>query len=313
MQIVPHRQNPLLPRDYPDPGVLRVQEDLYVCAATSQDAPDHFPLLTSKNLDDWEQRGSIFPAGQGHEWARSDFWAPEVHAVDGRYVAYYTARDESGRLCLGAATAPDPLGPYTDLGRPLLRDPEMGLIDATFFRDQDGSQYLIWKEDGNDVGKPTPIKIRRLTPDGLDFEGPDRELIRNDLDWEGALVEAPWMVKRGDQYYLFYSANAFYDERYCVGVARATSPDGPFEKLPRPILHSNEVWAGPGHGSLVTGPDGDDCFVYHSWLRGSEQDGRMLMRDPVHWSEGWPSINDGTPSGGEDLRETARAYRERRC
>lgn len=288
-------RNPVLPEDRPDPGVVRTR-DGYVCTTTSGDARDSFPLFTSSDLESWTPQGSIFPEGTQPEWTDGDFWAPEIHRVGKSYVAYYTARDHTGRLCIGAARAQDPLGPYTDLGRPLVREDEVGVIDANYFRDDDGRHYLLWKEDGNDNGRPTPINIRELTRDGMGLRGETTELITNDLPWEGNLVEAPWMVKRDGQYYLFYSANAFYDERYCVGVARSDSPTGEFEKLPEPILHSDEEWAGPGHGSLVVDPEGNDAFVYHAWERGNEENGRVLMRDEVHWRDGWPIIHDGTPS-----------------
>jgi beta-xylosidase len=31
--------------------------------------------------------------------------------------------------------------------------------DPTFFRDDDGKQYLVFKEDSNSIGKPTHIYI----------------------------------------------------------------------------------------------------------------------------------------------------------
>ncbi len=274
----------------------------YICATTSGDAPDSFPLMVSDDLEHWQQDGFIFPEGQRPDWAVRDFWAPEVHKVGDAYVAYYTARDRTGHLCIGAARAEDPLGPYTDLGRPLVREEEVGVIDANFFKDDNGRQYLIWKEDGNDNGRPTPLVIRELRPDGMGFVGEGTDLITNDLPWEGNLVEAPWMIKRDGQYYLFYSANAYYDDRYCVGVARSDSLAGPFEKSPLPILHSDEEWAGPGHGSVVVDPEGRDVFIYHSWERGEEEKGRVLMKDDVHWRNGWPQIHDGTPSENSDDR-----------
>ncbi len=300
--------NPVVARDLPDPGVLR-QNETYVLTATSCDCPDRYPLYSSTDLLEWKPEGSVFPPGQP-KWARSDFWAPEIHRVGERYVAYYTARDHSGKLCVGAATAQAPLGPFTDIGAPLVRNEQVGIIDAHYFKDEDGRHYLITKEDGNDVGRPTPISIRELAPDGLGFMGKATELITNDLPWEGNLVEAPWMVKRNGTYYLFYSANAFYDHRYATGVARASSLTGPFQKHPEPILHSDEFWDGPGHGSVVTGPDSKDYFVYHSLARGVPGP-RMLLVDQIHWqANGWPIVHDGTPSGRPSAEEIDRSARD---
>ena len=48
---------------------------------------------------------------------------------------------------------------------------------------------LLYKNDGNAVGRTCWLHIRRLQSDGLHFKGPEKLLIRNDLPWEGAVIE----------------------------------------------------------------------------------------------------------------------------
>jgi arabinan endo-1,5-alpha-L-arabinosidase len=99
------------------------------------------------------------------------------------------------------------LGPFTPLAQPLIHDPNMGLIDASeIFA---GTPYALWKEDGSAVGKPTPIHAQQMTADGLSLSGSPWTLITNDLLWEGAVVEAPFMVQENGTYYLFYSGNSY--------------------------------------------------------------------------------------------------------
>jgi beta-xylosidase len=118
-------------------------------------------------------------------------------------------------LCIGVATSKVITGPYLDSGKPLVRNATVGYIDATaYFNDKELAWYLIWKEDGNGHVPqiPTPIWAARLSDDGLRVDaGQKTELIRNTLPWEGALVEGPWVIRRGAYYYLFYSANAYYN------------------------------------------------------------------------------------------------------
>ncbi len=47
-------------------------------------------------------------------WAVSDFWAPELHVINGVVRVYFVARDTTGLLCVGVATSTSssPLGPY---------------------------------------------------------------------------------------------------------------------------------------------------------------------------------------------------------
>ena len=48
---------------------------------------------------------------------------------------------------------------------------------------------LLYKNDGNAVGRTCWLHIRGLQTDGLHFKGPEKLLIRNDLPWEGAVIE----------------------------------------------------------------------------------------------------------------------------
>jgi hypothetical protein len=49
----------------------------------------------------------------------------------------------------------------------------MGNIDASFFRDTDGKDYVIWKRDGNGASPPvpTPVFVQEAIKDGLVLVG----------------------------------------------------------------------------------------------------------------------------------------------
>ena len=291
-------QNPSIPQGCADPGVLRDGAE-YVVACTSGSASNAFPMHTSTDLVNWKPAGDIFPSAQKPSWASGDFWAPEIHHVGAHYVAYFTARHKDGRLSIGAATAPSALGPFTDLGQPLVHDATMGMIDPTEF-DGGGTPYLVWKEDGNAVGQATPIHGQALSADGASLVGARTTLITNDQGWEGGVVEGPWVVARGGSYYLFYSGNAYSNGTYGVGVARASSPLGPYQKAGAPILTTDGAWVGPGHCSVIDTPVGDTYMVYHGWQPGHVNgpgDQRLLLVDAVVWSGGWPGVPEAPSIG----------------
>lgn len=148
--------SPRVLHGYGDPAVIRLAgEDgtWYWLVATSNDAPDSFPVARSRDLREWELTGFVFPAGHKPAWASdgagmSDYWAPEMHAVGGEYRVYFAAREQDGLdLAIGVATAPRPDGPFTTPDQPLLRG---GVIDAHVLVDDDGS-WLFWKEDTNGI------------------------------------------------------------------------------------------------------------------------------------------------------------------
>jgi arabinan endo-1,5-alpha-L-arabinosidase len=130
------------------------------------------------------------------------------------------------------------------------------------------------------------------------------------------LVEAAWVIRRDDYYYIFYSGDNCCgpDAEYGVMVARSKSPIGPFETLEeaRGVPHSLmlfkcERWLAPGHNSIVTDKAGQDWIVYHAIdvnrPRQRQEDEinsrRILLIDRIRWKDGWPYV--GTPSEGPQV------------
>jgi len=294
--------NPLVNTNCPDPGVIQDDGFFYV-ATTSEEEPYSFPIRVSKDLVTWTLVGYIFPPSRRPVWAVEDFWAPEIHKIGSTYVAYFAARDTTGMLCVGAASATKVTGPFTDIGHPLVRNSSVGMIDPTMHYDElTGTNWLIWKEDGNGATPPekhTPIWAQRLNRTGLALIGNRSMLIDNTLSWEGPLVEAPWLIYTRDNYYLFYSANAYYNGLYAVGVARSKNLLGPYVKRPYPAVHSSKEWVGPGHCSVIPVDKGAWVMVYHSWKEGhvGGNNNRVLMMDAIVWDEdGWPTLPYQQPS-----------------
>jgi xylan 1,4-beta-xylosidase len=301
--------NPAVPGDFPDPSVIRVGQDYWAAATSSEWAPE-FPLLHSRDLINWDVMGSVFR--NRPEWSVGSYWAPEISQYRGRFFIYYAARKKGGPLCVAVATAARPQGPYTDHG-PLICH-EVGSIDPFPVNDEKGQRYLLWKEDGNSVSKPTPIWAQRLSADGMRLVGERRELFRNDQAWEkhdelpyGNLVEGPAVVRRGGWFYIFYSGNfcCARECNYMIGVARSKKLLGPWEKKPdNPILRGNETWKCPGHGTVVEDARGRDFLLYHAYKADDfVYVGRQAMLDEIEWgTDGWPSINGGRgPSARANL------------
>lgn len=284
--------NPVLPGDYPDPSVIRVGADYWATATTSEWAP-LFPLLHSRDLVHWEHVDNVFP--RRPDWAVGNFWAPEISEYRGVYYIYFVGRKRNGPLSISVATASKPSGPWTDHG-PLIGQ-EAGSIDPVTVSDDSGDRYLIWKEDGNSRKRPTPLWIQKLSADGTKLAGEMKEIMRNDIAWEGNLIEGPFVHRRGNWWYLFYSGAGCCGRgcNYALGVARSKNLLGPWEKNPgNPILDANQVWKCPGHGSIVTDSKGRDYLLYHSYnTTNFIYVGREGLLDQITWDGAWPAINAG--------------------
>lgn len=304
---------PVFEADFPDPFVLRNGAE-FLAYATNSDGTN-VQMARSTNLVDWER---VSDGERRHDamptlpaWAREGFtWAPEVIRTDAGYVLHFTAKDRrSGLQCLGAAFSTDPRGPFTSQAtEPLVCQTEIGgTIDSHAFRDADGQYYLYYKNDGNNpqFRRPTTIYAQRLSADGLNVTGEPVALIRNDAAWEDHAIEAPTMVRHGNGYFLFYSANHFGWEqdqrlsRYAMGYARCEGPMGPCTKAPNnPILYSYNnreagCLSGPGHQSVFD--VGDRQFIaFHAWSATAGcrrwSGGRYLYVAPLLWRDGAPQV-----------------------
>jgi len=355
---------------YGDPAVLKTGDD-YWLVATSNDAPDAFPILHSRDLDRWEPQGFVFHEGGEPAWAAkgrnvADFWAPEMARVGEEFWLAFTARQESNALAIGIARSHNQLGPWIDNGAPLITGrplnttglgldpgkPQMsgGVIDSHIFVDPaSGDPYLFWKDDTNSIwprplaqllnqhpdlipslfegeddrrtaafaaaivgwanlqrpmvrffvmqplieavlanwsrvraglvewgyapaileAMSTPIHAQRLAPDGRSLVGEDRIVLANDLDWEGHLIEGPFVTCQEGRYWMFYAGNDFSTPAYGIGVAVADHPMGPFVKQGAPVLQSTREWTAPGHASVAPGLDGRPQLFFHAFHPGT--------------------------------------------
>jgi hypothetical protein len=348
--LITSNLSPRILSGYGDPAVLRADDGWWL-VATSNDAPDAFPILHSANLESWEPRGFVFDEGHTPAWTAAglkvgDFWAPEIARVGDEYWLSYTARAADRTLSIGLARASHPAGPWTDNGEPLLTGT---VIDSHVYADADGTPWLLWKKDSNshwprplagllrenpdliprlfdneqdrrtaafcaavqpfaNTRRPmerfflmqpliraalanwrrvkvmleesgiaahvienmaTPIYAQRLAAHGRGLVGDQHLLLANDLDWEGHLIEGPYLTRQDGRYYLFYAGNDFTSPSYGIGYAVADRITGPWRKAEQPLLRSHPDWSAPGHASVSVGKDGEPRLFFHAFHPGT--------------------------------------------
>ena len=304
---------PVYSTNFPDPFILPHGAEFLAYATNAERHQANVQMARSTDLVNWQpvRDGArlhdampVLPAWAHEGWT----WAPEVLRHGERYLLYFTARERrSEKQCVGVAEASDPLGPFTSgATEPLVCQREMGgTIDPAVFRDADGGLYLYFKNDGNAIGRPTEIFGQRLAADGLSLTGEPVALLRNDRPWEAHVIESPTMVRQGDAYVMFFSANHFgWEEHqrlspYAMGYAACRGPLGPCTDAPNnPILYSyNDRQAGclsgPGHQAVFE-TRGRQFIVFHAHAasRGCSrtQLGRYMYVAPLLWRDGIPQI-----------------------
>lgn len=319
--------NPVL-RNFPDPDVMQVEGTFYAYATTnylaSSGSGSHIQAARSADLVTWERLPDAL-AGLA-SWSgltplfkaqpHSATWAPDVTAIGDRFVMYYTtpalemARpDGKPAQCLSAAVSDAPEGPFVDESTgPLVCQVDLGgSIDGSYFADEDGRQYLVWKNDGNCCGLPTNFWLQELSSDGTAVAGEPIQLegLTNDAAWEAGVIESPQVLIHDERYYMFYSGNNFATGSYAVGYATADALEGPYtDAEENPILFTDFKTApklglaGPGHQGIFTDNDGDLWMAYHAWQNtaiGNRSVGRHLWLDELLFEDGRPVVDGPDP------------------
>ena len=252
--------------DFPDPDIVVDGDTIYAYATNT--LWSNVPVLVSIAGDDFVWAGDILP--ELPSWTSPGrVWAPSITALSDHWVLHYTTRhDESGRQCIGVATADSALGPFTDEndGPLICALDEGGAIDPSVVINDDGSIWLLWKSDGNCCNQPSIIYSQQLSTDGTALISEPVELIRNDLAWERDVVEGPSMVARNGVWHLFYAANRWDTGQYSTGRAVCASVTGPCTKVSTPWLSTNQSASGPGGMEVIELPGSNqDLAVYHGW------------------------------------------------
>lgn len=292
--------NPVFAHDAPDPSIVRAPNGMYYAYTTQSIYRNllEIPILRSPDLVHWHKVGTAFPTAPA--WVNGgpagDMWAPHILYWQGRYLLYYAGRRlTSSAMAIGVGISSTPIGPFHDLGHPLLTkapgQPDYTAIDP-FVLATHGRLYIYWGSDGQ------PIRVAPLSSDGLRVTGKATALVYPvpEEGKYGGLVEGAWVLPRAGFYYLMYSVGDCCSEEanYSVFVARSRSPLGPFDQGPaNPILGANGHFWAVGHNATVQDKSGQDWIIYHARLRSSPSDDRDLMLDRIIWQNGWPTVNAG--------------------
>jgi beta-xylosidase len=312
-----HYCNPVHDGYFADPFVWRHEDEYWALgtgAATSPGTGEAgvFEVLRSKDFVTWQPAGRAMPTPPA---AIGDtFWAPEVAFRDGLFYLYYSVGHGDRHHQLRVATSPTPGGPYRDVGLSLI-DPAACpfAIDPHPFRDDDGRWYLFYARDFLDeargVRPGTALVVQELQT--MTRLGEGAVVLRAHHDWQRFLrdrpmygasydwhtLEGPAVCKRDGKYYCFYSGGRWETSSYGVDYAVADRIFGPYRDEaaagPRVLRSAPAHALGPGHNSLVLGPDGVTTFLaYHAWDR--DYRARRMCLDPLVWGPDGPRCHGPT-------------------
>ncbi|MDB5280234.1 MAG: beta-xylosidase [Ferruginibacter sp.] len=283
------RVKPVIAGDFADPSIIRVGSTYYAVGTSSEWAP-HFPVYISTDLKNWKHQGYIF--NKAPEWTAGSFWAPEYYKIGNTYYLYYTARRKKDSVSyIGVATSRYPDKGFVDHG--VIVDFGKEAIDAFVYNDM-GQLYITFKAYGLD-NRPIELLGSKLSKDGLKLEGSPFSLMKDEprMGMEGQSI-----LKKGDLYYLFYSAGNCCGATcsYNVRVARSKKFTGPYENFTgNPLLQGGGDFTCTGHGTFVNTAGGKYYYLHHAYSnKNGVFTGRQGMLAELVWpnNNGWPAFKE---------------------
>src|ERR1044072_1949673 len=293
-------------RNVHDPAVIREGKTFYLYSTRAG-----ISVRCSEDLVRWRLCGDVF--AHLPQWAVEEvpglrgLWAPDISYFNGKYHLYYSVSTfGTNRSAIGLATNQtlDPSSEkygWKDEGKVLgsTRTDDWNAIDPNLVLDEAGQPWLSF---GSLWGG---IKLRMIDPSTGKPSTRDETLYSlaartRSKELPGA-VEAPFIVRRNEYYYIFVSFDFCcrgVKSTYNVRVGRARRVTGPYldrsgksmlEGGGSLVIEGGGRWAGPGHCAVLQTKEGDK-LVYHAY--DTEWRGASTLRiSPLYWdAEGWPTV-----------------------
>ena len=299
------RHDPTAPMVH-DPVLIKCEDKYYLfCTGWG------ISTFVSDDMKHWKAQGGVFE--QIPQWMkdripgfRGHMWAPDIIYHNGEYHLYYSCstfgknRSFIGHAVNKTLDRSSQEYKWEDRGVVVESIPERdqwNAIDPNVIIDDEGKG---WFSFGSFWGG---IKLFGLNEDLSKPKEPQAWITiatRDRAESRENAIEAPFIYKRGEYYYLFVSIDFCCrgkNSAYRMVVGRSKDIKGPYlddsgKAMSRggskPIKSSSEKWVAAGHCG-VHHIDGKDILVAHAY---SAQSGEsQLIIKEIEWDEdGWPDI-----------------------
>ncbi len=263
--------NPVFDAQWADPYIVRKGDTYYTFATGST-----VRRRSSKDLVTWTTADTALETAP---WKKADagFWAPAVYrAKSGKWILYYASeiKGPTSQHCIGRAVSNSITGTFVDNSTtPFLCRSTHWSIDPSVFQDNDGKDFLLWRQDTADMPSGNAF-IQRLDDNGQLTFNEHLLLTRAKVEpsWEfdstGGVLENPAMIHEDGIYHLLYSGFRWQTAKYANGRAICDAPTGPCTKKSKetPWLGSKGDMLGPGGADFVKAEDGTLFIYMHGWL-----------------------------------------------
>jgi len=241
----------------------------------------------------------VYTAPKGTMYSK-EYWAPELHKINGKWYIYVAADDGDNfnhRMYALECTGDVPTEPFEMKGK-ITDSTDKWAIDGTVLQ-LDGECYFVWSGWEGDENVAQNIYIAHMSnPWTIDSE---RTLIsKPDQKWERMggrpwINEGPVALVKDGTVHVIYSGSGSWSDFYCLGKLTYRGGDildaANWTKYEETIFEKTDRVFGPGHCSFTKAADGSDWIVYHGNLvSGSGWGGRSVWTQPITWDGDEPVL-----------------------
>lgn len=276
-------------------------------------------VWSSEDMENWKKEKPVFETPPA--WAmetvpgfKGHIWAPDIFYHNGKYHLYYSiSAFGKNTSAIGLATnetldPEDPAFQWIDQGKVVQSVPGRDLwnaIDPNVILDEEGQPWLSFGSFWNGLklvklnqtlsGPAQPEEWYTIAARARDWQTPDSVAGK-------AAIEAPFIFKKDDFYYLFVSTDYCCrgeDSTYKIAVGRSKELSGPYlDRQGTPmrfgggtvLLEGGKDWYGVGHNSVYAF-DGTDYLVFHGY-DASDKGKPKLRIEKLQWDpQGWPLVS----------------------
>ena len=297
-----------------DPVMIR-QDGVYYLYTTGRG----ISAWSSKDMKNWKREKPVF--SMPPEWAvkavpgfKGHIWAPDIFYYKGLYHLYYSISTfGKNKSCIGLATnktlhTNDPDYLWTDHGKVVESVPgrdEWNAIDPNFILDEEQKPWLAFGSFWNG------LKLVKLTEDAkaistdpeqwFTIASVPKTAATSDGSAGNGAIEAPFLFKKGDYYYLFASYDYCckgVNSTYKMRVGRSQKLTGPYvdkdDKMLTKgggtlVLQGDANWHGVGHNGVYTF-DGKDYLIFHGYDAQDKGKSKLRVEELAWDGDGWPVV-----------------------
>lgn len=245
-----------------------------------------FDCYTSRDLEHWDGPFAAFRPPPGF-WADTQFWAPEVYALDGRFFMFATLATSTGTRPRGVAVlvSNSPTGPYRPWSDGPVTPPTQPCLDGTLHVADDGTRWLVYSRGTEGTAGAAGIRdgemyALRLAADlrtaaaepVLLFRASSASWVRPlrfpegeeppsnlNLAKDPLFTDGPFLIRAAEgSLLMLWSSHG--EAGYAMGIAESTSGTitGPWIQHPEPLWSSDG-----GHGMVLRTSGGRDYLGFH--------------------------------------------------